>query len=439
MCSVRKNYKKLILVSSFLTAAVNAQALDVFYDAQIDSYLKEISSPLIKQSGLKNVKFYLVKSSDINAFATENKDIVFYSGLVVKSSNQNQLEGVMAHELGHLLAQHHVKSRVKNTNSGLPAIAGTVLGLGAVIAGAPQAGYAAIIGGSAAGASKQLAHSREHENEADSIAIKLLEKADVSVKGLAEFFKILQREERSFLHSNPEFLNTHPATERRKSFIQNNIISEKIANNHPNYNLFKAKVYALTEEPKKVMNKYGLEDESSAKYLALAIAAMNDGSFAPSFSYLLKAKELGLPRQWYFDMQGQIQYQNAEFEKSIASYKKSQNLGNLSWIIDFQMAESYLSLKDNRALEYFFKALTKYDEFSYTYKRISDFYAQDKQMTMAHYYLTKYYLKLKDNKKAKQHLKLAQEFYKQEKLDDEFLKQELEEKKETIKENKKKS
>lgn len=407
----------------------NVNALDVFYDAQIDAYIKKVSKPLVAKSGLKNVKFYLVKSPDINAFATNKKEIIFYSGLVNKSNNQNQIEGVMAHELGHLIAQHHVKSRVKNANSGIPAIAGTVLGLGAVIAGAPQAGYAAIVGGSAAGVSSQLSHSRAHENEADSIAIRLMKRADMSVQGLAGFFKILQREEQNFYRARPEFLNTHPSTDNRKSFIQNNIALEeqnsKVINKE--YELFKAKVYALTAKPKKTINHYSIKDDSAGKSLALAIAYNYQGLFEQSIIELSKSHKLGLPKQWLYDMRGQFEYENAKFVESIKSYKRSQSLGNLSWIVDFQIAESYLSLKDKLALEYYFKALSKFKHFYYTYKRIGDYYAQNNQMTMAHYYLTTYYLKVGNKKLVKKHLELAEAFYKKENLDDEFIKQQLDE------------
>tara|TARA_Y100001960_G_scaffold333814_1_gene441186 strand:- start:3168 stop:4481 length:1314 start_codon:yes stop_codon:yes gene_type:complete len=427
MYSLQRICKISLKILTINIVAFNANALEIFYDSQIDSYLKKTAAPFIKASDMTGVKLYLVKSPEINAFATNEKDIVFYSGLVNKTTNHNQIEGVMAHELGHLIAQHHVKSRVKNSSSGIPAVAGTILGLGAVIAGAPQAGYAAIIGGSAAGASKQLAHSREHENEADSIAVKLLNSTNKSTKGLADFFAILEREERNFSRTNPEFLNTHPSTDHRKSFIQNNLVVENKQKPNGDYDLFKAKVFALTEKPEKTLNYYGIKDETAAKYLALAIANNYKGDFDMAITMLDKSKSLGLPKQWYYDMYGQFEYEFAKFEKSIASYKKSQNFGNLSWIMDFQIAESYFALKDARALNYYFKALTKFKQFNYTYKRIGDFYAQDEQMTMAHYYITQYYIKLDNKELARKHLKLAQEFYKQEKLDNIQLKDNLEE------------
>lgn len=408
-----------IFISFIIT--FNANALDIFYDSQLDGFINEISEDLILKSGLKDVNFYIVKSPEINAFATADKEIVFYSGLIEKTKNQSQLQGVMAHEIGHLIAQHHIKSRIKNINNGIPAIAGTILGIGAVIAGAPQAGYAAIVSGSAVGISNQLVYSRENENEADSIALKLLDKSNQSVQGLSEFFAILEKQEQSFVQKQPEFLNTHPSTQNRKNFIQNNLVIEKKNQPTKEYLLFKAKTIALTQEPAKTINIYMVKDESAEKNLALAIAYNYQGLYQKSIEHLNKSKKLGLQNKWYFDMLGQFEYEHTEFKKSIKSYKQAQAEGNNSWIIDFQIAQSYFALNDIKALDYYFKALAKFKYFYYTYKRIGEFYAQQKQLTKAHYYLASYYIKINDNKQAKEHLILAQEFYKKEGLKDDNL------------------
>lgn len=422
MYSLLRNYKYIAIVT-LSVFAFKAEALEIFYDAQLDSYIKKTSATLVKNSHLEDVNIYLIKSSDINAFATENKDIALYSGLIDKSDSAEQVQGVIAHELGHLIAQHHIKSRVKNQTTGLAGIAGTVLGVGAVIAGAPDAGLAAILGGNAADISKQLSHSREHENEADSIAIKLLKKSEINTKGLADFFKLLERQEKFYFKSRPEFLNTHPTTSRRKSFVQNNVVSfdsEKLDDTE--FDLFKAKLYAFTESSNKTINRYSIKKDSSAKYLALAIGYSNIGDFKSAYSNLNKSKLSGLKDIWYFDMMGQFLYQESKLKESINFYLKSYNLGNKSWILDFQIAESYFALKNSNALNYYFKALSKFDKFNYTLKRISDFYAQDSQMTMAHLYIAKYALKQGNEKLAKDHIGLADRFYKKEQLSDKNLK-----------------
>tara|TARA_Y100001960_G_scaffold302690_1_gene353982 strand:- start:1284 stop:2606 length:1323 start_codon:yes stop_codon:yes gene_type:complete len=427
MSSLQKTSKGLLLLISSVFA-FNASALEIFYDSQMDAYVKDMSSTLVKNSGVKEVKIFLIKSDELNAFATENKEIALYSGLIDKAKNVQQVQGVLAHELGHLIAQHHIKTRIKNENTGLAGIAGTVLGIGAVIAGAPDAGMAAILGGTSTDISKQLAYSREHENEADSIAIKLLKKSDISVKGLADFFKVLERQERMYFKARPEFLNTHPSTSRRKSFIQNNLyaIQEQAADD-VEFNTFKDKLYAFTNTPEKVKNKYIIKDDSIGKFLALSIASMHEGDFSKSFESLNVSKKLGLDDKWYFDMVGQIHYQAGNFEESVSAYVNSNARGNNSWILDFQIAESYFALKSDKALDYYFKSYAKYDSFNYTLKRISDFYAQDKQLTKAHFYLAQYDLKIGKDNDAKDHLRLAQEFYKKEMLDDKNLADQIKE------------
>jgi len=419
-----------VLASVLLVTAVitpqKANALEVFYDSQVDSYLKEITAGLVKHSSLNGVRFYLAKSPQINAFATSNKEIVIYSGLVDKSTNIEQVQGILAHELGHLVAQHHVKTRVKQSEMGLSTITGAVLGVGAVIAGAPQAGYAAIVGGSAADMSKALAYSREHENEADSIAVQLLKKSDINAKGLADFFAILQREERNFYKTTPEFLNTHPSSSRRKDFIRSNVLDGSYYTKNSDFDIFKAKVQALTQEPKKVINVYSLKEDSAAKSLALAVAYNYQGLFDESKQELKKSQKLGLSGLWYYDILGQFEYENAKFKESIKSYKKSANAGNNSWILDFQIAESYHSLNNKKALSYFLKANAKFEYFYYTYKRIADVYAKHKEMAKAYYYLALYNSKSNKSDDAKHFLKLATKQYEKDNLEDLILKQQIE-------------
>ncbi|HAG52873.1 MAG TPA: hypothetical protein DCL21_03705, partial [Alphaproteobacteria bacterium] len=361
----------------------------------------------------------------INAFATNEKDIVIYSGLIDKSTNVEQVQGILAHELGHLVAQHHVKTRVKQSQMGISTITGAVLGVGAVIAGAPQAGYAAILGGSAADMSQALAYSREHENEADSIALQLLKKSEISAKGLADFFAILQREERNFYRTSPEFLNTHPSSSRRKDFIRANVLVALDEKKDQEFEIFKAKVSALTKKPAKTISSYSLKQDSAGKSLALAVAYNYQGLFKDSKKELAKSRKLGLAGKWYYDILGQFEYENAKFENSIESYQKSAKSGNDSWILDFQIAESYYSLKNKKALDYFLKAISKFEYFYYTYKRIADVYADHKEMTKAYYYLTLYSAKTDDEKGAKRYLALAQKQYKQENTEDLILKQQL--------------
>lgn len=215
MSFLLKTCKHCILIVGLLTLInTNVFALEIIYDAQLDAFLKDISKDLLKAANVKNVKLYIANSDQINAFATPDNEIVVYSGLIEKMQNENQLQGVLAHELGHLVSKHHLKKQLNQTS--IPAAASVVVGVGAAIAGAPQVGMSSILGGSAANVSNTLSYSRQYENEADVTAIQLLQNAKLSTRGLGEFFKILQNEERLQLDQSIEFLSTHPSTKKEK-------------------------------------------------------------------------------------------------------------------------------------------------------------------------------------------------------------------------------
>ena len=55
------------------------------------------------------LKIFIIDDKRLNAFVTPGQKIFIFSGLIVNSKNVNALEGVIAHELGHITGRHHVK------------------------------------------------------------------------------------------------------------------------------------------------------------------------------------------------------------------------------------------------------------------------------------------------------------------------------------------
>ena len=193
----------------------------VVEDPQTTEYINEIGHRIAVQSndGDYEFTFFVVDDPRINAFALPGGYIGVHTGLIEASRNEDELAGVIAHEVAHVTQRHiaravHARSR--------QSMLSTALMLGAMILGATggdadmvQAGMAVSQG---TAAQQQINFTRSNEYEADRIGIRALSDAGFDPYGMASFFEVMSREDTSSPNSRiPEFLRTHPVTTERIS------------------------------------------------------------------------------------------------------------------------------------------------------------------------------------------------------------------------------
>ena len=138
----------------------------------------------------------------LNAFCAPGGYIYVYTGLIKYLDSEDQLAGVMGHEMAHAALRHSTRQMTK------------VYGLSAL--------YAVISGKSEPGQLEQIAlglislrFSRDHETEADTWSVKYLCPTDYNAAGAAGFFEKMEGRP-----SPPEFLSTHPDPGNRVESIK---------------------------------------------------------------------------------------------------------------------------------------------------------------------------------------------------------------------------
>lgn len=189
-----------------------AQALRQFQfhtDYDVAGTVSDIGRRLVTATGADpdTYHFFVVKNPQANAFAIPGGYIFVFDGLLARLSDETELAGVLGHEIGHVRHGHFFKDQKKLAAADLAVIAAILLG---------QGGEAVTAFSLAGAASLQLAYSRENEREADQTAVEILPKAGYDVRGLTEFFSVLEREERLVLPSSQfTYLSTHPGLDER--------------------------------------------------------------------------------------------------------------------------------------------------------------------------------------------------------------------------------
>jgi len=185
------------------------------YDGRAAGYLADVGEKVAKAAGLGGkCHFTLVNTDVVNAFAVPGCYIYLTRGLMGLVNSEDELASVLAHELGHIVANHGNAQRRQSVLSQLGVMA---------IEAITGSNKLARLAGAAAGLNA-LRYSREHEYEADDLGLSYLRKAGYDPYAAPEMLQSLQSYQ-DFLTSAaggeadantiPEWALTHPLTRNR--------------------------------------------------------------------------------------------------------------------------------------------------------------------------------------------------------------------------------
>jgi predicted Zn-dependent protease len=165
-------------------------------------------------------RFYVINQDMYNAFATPAGHIFIYSGLLEAMDGEDELAGILGHEIAHVYCRHISQKIELAKKVGWAQIAGMAAGvlLGAAGGGAAAAG-ALTMGSAATGATAQLAFSRENETQADQLGLKFLTDAGYGTEGLLRVLKKIRGKQWFSKDQVPTYMMTHPAIEDRIAYV----------------------------------------------------------------------------------------------------------------------------------------------------------------------------------------------------------------------------
>ncbi len=259
---------RILAVLALLQVAIQpAAAQGILRDAETEDFLQQLMDPLTVAAGMPagSVDVVVLQDPSINAFVAGGQRIYVHSGLIEAADTANEIQGVLAHELGHITGGHVVRfDEGIGTATGIT-ILSTLLGVAAMVAGAGEAGMGILAAGQQAALGKFLAFSRAQEATADAAGVSFLSKAGISGRGSISFFKKLQNLE--FRHGYEQddeqtYVRTHPLSGDRIAFLQREY-EEDPAWNSPDdaalqarFERIKAKLYGYVAEPAQTLRSY---------------------------------------------------------------------------------------------------------------------------------------------------------------------------------------
>jgi predicted Zn-dependent protease len=325
---------RFLMVGILLFFAAAQPALaeqEILRDSETELLFRQISTPLIEAAGLdpKSVRVTLLRDDTINAFVAQGQTVYIHSGLLTRADNVNQLQGVIAHELGHVAGGHSIRIYEGAKQATVIQILSLVLGAAAIAVGAGDAGMGIFAAGQQAAMGSFLAFSRAQESSADLAGASYLSKAGISGKGSLEFFKKLQNQEyRLAIYATNSYDRTHPLSSERIQTLSE-IYQKDPAWNHQTdpaletrFERVKAKLIGYVT-PNDAVKFYPESDQSVPAHYARAYAyhlgAYPDKANAEADALLATAPD----DPFFLELKGQILLEGGHPKEAIAPLRKA--------------------------------------------------------------------------------------------------------------------
>ncbi|HXH02046.1 MAG TPA: M48 family metalloprotease [Candidatus Competibacteraceae bacterium] len=307
-------------------------------DVQASEYLNAIGQRLALNADQTpyGLRFFWLRSPTINAFAAPGGYIAVNAGLMLATRNEDELAGVLAHEIAHVSQRHLARAYAEAQRLRIP-MAAALIASALIARASSEAGQAAFAGTLAAGQQYGINYTRANEEEADRFGVQFLARAGFDPNGMYSFFERLTKlsggGDQVF-----DYLRTHPRAELRAADVGGRALPRRQDRSNRDslaYPLAKARIKVLSNpNSNTLIQEYGAllakggggENETELRY-GYTLALKRAGRYAEAehqlepllrrhpdrLSYLIEQAELALAR-------GQRERAWQAFEKARSLY-----------------------------------------------------------------------------------------------------------------------
>ena len=347
----------LLVASASLPATrADAQGRNVSFvrDTEIENTIRYYLQPIYEVAGVdaSSVQIHLISDERLNAFVANGQRIFIHTGLLMRADDPGQVIGVLAHELGHITGGHLSQFRDNLENSQTMAIAGLLLGLGGALAtGDGQVAAAGASLGQQIGERSFLQYTRANEQAADQAAATYLEEAGISPRGLRDFLLVLQEQNRLYSAGANPYTQTHPLTEDRITFMENQVrVSSAADSELPDvFALIHARMRAKLSgyiQPERTLQQFPVSDESAPARYARSMAYMQLGRSEEALAEINLLLEESPEDPFYWEVKGDILRNARRLPDAAEAYRKAVSILPWAALIRANLANVLLEQND---------------------------------------------------------------------------------------------
>ena len=312
-------------------------AQSILRDAETEALLRDMAAPLIEASELEpgNVDVVLINDQSINAFVAGGQIVYINAGLLNAADTANEVQGVIAHELGHITAGHVVRFGERTRSATGITILSLLLGVGAALAGAGDAAIGALLAGQQAALGSFLAFNRNQEASTDLAGARYLSGAGITGRGSIRFFERLRSLEirRGFSQADEAaYTRTHPLSGDRIATLRGVYEEDPAWDTPPDPDLqerfmrARAKLYGFLAEPKRTLNLYPESDTSVPARYARAYAYHKDAQIDKALAEADALLALEPENPYFLEVKGQVLLESGRPKDALIPLRKATNL-----------------------------------------------------------------------------------------------------------------
>jgi predicted Zn-dependent protease len=389
-------------------------------DLTLHAFLDKIGQSLVAQVGPTpfEFKFYLINTLEPNAFALPGGYIFITTGLIVMAENEQEVAGVLSHEIAHVTRRHIAQLIEKGKRLN---IASMVAILAAMLAGKGGVGsQAAATMATATAGALELKYTREIEIDADQNGLHYLIKAGYDPNGMITIFNRIYKASLVLAPNIPPYLSTHPAVENRISLLEN-LLQTGLRTTGPfktirNFKKIHEKTFVEEREPQVAITQFQSLIDSNPNdldgYFGLGLAFRKMGRLDKSMEVLqhahsLAPKDLDISRELgivYF-LSGKVD-QAIEILEVIRSDPETGEGNDL--LTFYYLGRGYQEKEDfAQALHLFLKVQRGMPEFIDLYLHLGSVYGRIGQKGLSHFYYGKHFKLKGERNNALLHFRMA--------------------------------
>lgn len=177
-------------------------------DSKLNAYIDKVGNRVLSstEAGKSPFKFefyLLADNKTVNAFALPGGQVFITMGLYKLLKSEDQLAGVLGHEIGHVINRHGSEHMAKHE------LTQQLVQATQVASGGYDQGMIAQY----VGQMVNLKYGRDDEIESDKYGVKYLVESGYKPEAMIEVMEILN--DASGKNKSPEFLSSHPNPENR--------------------------------------------------------------------------------------------------------------------------------------------------------------------------------------------------------------------------------
>ncbi len=347
----------MLAACAMIVQPAAAQGMNILRDAETETLLQDMVDPLAEAAGLREgaVEIVLVNNGSINAFVAGGQRIFVHSGLINAADHANEIEGVLAHELGHITGGHINRFSEGAGNATKITLLSTLLAVGVALAGGGEAAMGVMAAGQQAAMGSFLAFSRTQEASADAAGAQYLSDAGISGRGSLAFFEKLQNYEfrRNISQTQDrEYSRTHPLSGNRIARLREEYVVDPAWDTptdpemEARFQRAKAKLFGYLAKPERTLTAFPDYMTGAPARYARAYAYHQQARVDEALEEVNALIEMDPLDPYFLELKGQILLESGHVEEALPPLREATRLTGSNPLIASSLGHALIATED---------------------------------------------------------------------------------------------